>query len=214
MNTSGSPQQLQQPQLRLPEWTLAVDAANARCVIECSHVWGTTSTGTGRGGFGQQQQPPPHQQQQQQQQQPPAVQYQRQLQSLYDMGFDDEQGNLNALVAVHGNLNRAVDMLIEAAATSTSAAPALPRVPTTTTATTTMIQNLLLQHPNPQQLPRMLRRKRRTIDESILMWLSRATTFNNNNTTTTTTTTQLGRHHTWYYVDGAFWRLSSDLIPS
>jgi hypothetical protein len=127
MNTSGSPQQLQQPQLRLPAWTLAVDAANARCVIECSHVWGTTSTGTGRGGFGQQQQPPPHQQAQQQQ--PPAVQYQRKLQSLYDMGFADEQQNLNALVTVHGNFNRAVDMLIEAAATSTSAAPALPAAP-------------------------------------------------------------------------------------
>lgn len=60
---------------------------------------------------------------QQQQQQPPAVRYQRQLQSLYDMGFDDEQRNLDALLAVHGNLNRAVDMLVEG------------NVPTTTTTT-------------------------------------------------------------------------------
>jgi hypothetical protein len=37
------------------------------------------------------------------------------MQSLYDMGFDDEQ-NLNAEFAVHGNLNRAVDGLCEAAA--------------------------------------------------------------------------------------------------
>jgi len=57
----------------------------------------------------------------QQQQQPsappanPADQYRRQLQSLYSMGFDDEQRNLDALQVVHGNLNRAVDWLLDPA---------------------------------------------------------------------------------------------------
>jgi hypothetical protein len=58
------------------------------------------------GGFGQQQQYGQQQQQPPQQQRPPAVQYQRQLQSLYDMGpTDDEQRQSKRLVAVHG-LNR------------------------------------------------------------------------------------------------------------
>ena len=52
------------------------------------------------------------QQQQQQQQQHPADRFRIQLQSLRDMGFDDEQGSLRALQASHGNLNRAVDMML------------------------------------------------------------------------------------------------------
>jgi ubiquilin len=42
----------------------------------------------------------------------PAERYAVQLRSLYDMGFDDEQRNLQALEQVHGNLNRAVDYLL------------------------------------------------------------------------------------------------------
>merc|ERR1712232_428639 len=49
---------------------------------------------------------------QQQQQQHPADRYRSQLQSLRDMGFDDEQASLRALHANRGNLNRAVYMLL------------------------------------------------------------------------------------------------------
>ena len=49
---------------------------------------------------------------QQQQQQHPADRDRVQIRSLQDMGFDDEQANLRALVSNHGNLNRAVDALI------------------------------------------------------------------------------------------------------
>jgi ubiquilin len=42
----------------------------------------------------------------------PADRFRLQLTSLRDMGFDDEQANLRALQANHGNLNRAVDMLL------------------------------------------------------------------------------------------------------
>lgn len=44
----------------------------------------------------------------------PADRYRNQLQQLYGMGFDDEQANLAALQAAHGNLNRAVDQLLSA----------------------------------------------------------------------------------------------------
>ena len=50
--------------------------------------------------------------QQPQQQQHPADRFRVQLQSLRDMGFDDEQASLRALLSSHGNLNRAVDMLL------------------------------------------------------------------------------------------------------
>ena len=58
----------------------------------------------------------------------PADRYRNQLQSLYGMGFDDEQANLAALQANHGNLNRAVDQLLmapppAAAPTATSSSP-------------------------------------------------------------------------------------------
>lgn len=52
------------------------------------------------------------QQHTQQQQQHPADRFRVQLQSLRDMGFDDEQASLRALLTSHGNLNRAVDMLL------------------------------------------------------------------------------------------------------
>merc|ERR1712137_1449503 len=45
-------------------------------------------------------------------QQHPADRYRSQLQQLRDMGFDDEQNSLRALVSNGGNLNRAVDNLI------------------------------------------------------------------------------------------------------
>jgi ubiquilin len=48
----------------------------------------------------------------QQPQQHPSDRYRTQLQSLRDMGFDDEQASLRALVVSHGNLNRAVDSLL------------------------------------------------------------------------------------------------------
>jgi ubiquilin len=51
-------------------------------------------------------------QRQQQQQQHPADRYRTQLQSLRDMGFDDEQQCLAVLQQNHGNLNRAVDVLL------------------------------------------------------------------------------------------------------
>merc|ERR1719343_73594 len=51
-------------------------------------------------------------QQQQQQQQHPADRYRSQLNSLRDMGFDDEQQCLAVLQQNHGNLNRAVDALL------------------------------------------------------------------------------------------------------
>lgn len=55
---------------------------------------------------------PSQQMQQQQQQQHPADRYRSQLNSLRDMGFDDEQQCLAVLQQNHGNLNRAVDALL------------------------------------------------------------------------------------------------------
>ena len=65
--------------------------------------------------------------QQQRQQQHPADRYRSQLQSLRDMGFDDEQAGLAALQQNHGNLNRAVDQLLmgpPVSAPAPSSAPA------------------------------------------------------------------------------------------
>jgi ubiquilin len=44
--------------------------------------------------------------------QSPAERYASQLRQLYDMGFSDEQANLQALVATGGNLNAAVERLL------------------------------------------------------------------------------------------------------
>jgi len=43
---------------------------------------------------------------------PPEQRFRIQLQSLNDMGFDDNQVNIPALVQTHGNVNRAIDMLL------------------------------------------------------------------------------------------------------
>ncbi|KAH3761894.1 ubiquitin family protein [Pelomyxa schiedti] len=46
-------------------------------------------------------------------QQPPAELYRSQLQQLKDMGFFDEQENIQALIASNGNVNRAVERLLQ-----------------------------------------------------------------------------------------------------
>merc|ERR1712038_1176225 len=48
----------------------------------------------------------------QSQQLPPEQRYRMQLQSLNDMGFDDNVVNIRALEQTHGNVNRAVDVLL------------------------------------------------------------------------------------------------------
>jgi UBA/TS-N domain len=45
--------------------------------------------------------------------QPPVVRYARQLEQIRNMGFDDEVAALSALERANGNLNRAVDFLLE-----------------------------------------------------------------------------------------------------
>ena len=52
---------------------------------------------------------------------PPEQRFRIQLQSLNDMGFDDNRVNIPALVQTHGNVNRAIDMLL----TNPTPAPAL-----------------------------------------------------------------------------------------
>lgn len=65
-------------------------------------------------------QPPP----QPQSNQHPADRYRSQLNSLRDMGFDDEQQCLAVLQQHHGNLNRAVDALLMGPPAPVAAAPA------------------------------------------------------------------------------------------
>lgn len=72
------------------------------------------NTGLGAGGAGGTSAPPSN----------PADRYRNQLQQLYGMGFDDEQANLAALTAAHGNLNRAVDQLLSAPPPAPNAVPA------------------------------------------------------------------------------------------
>ena len=55
---------------------------------------------------------------------PPAERYRAQLQSLRDMGFDDEAAGIAALDANQGNLNRAIDHLLTHPAPAPVAAPA------------------------------------------------------------------------------------------
>lgn len=45
---------------------------------------------------------------------PPEQRFRMQLQSLNDMGFDDNEANIRALTQTHGNVNRAVDVLFSA----------------------------------------------------------------------------------------------------
>jgi len=55
---------------------------------------------------------------------PPEQQFRIQLQSLNDMGFDDNRVNIPALQATHGNVNRAIDLLLtNPPAAQTSAPP-------------------------------------------------------------------------------------------
>jgi ubiquilin len=56
----------------------------------------------------------------------PADRYRSQLQSLRDMGFDDEQQCLAVLQQNHGNLNRAVDALLMGPPPATATAPVPP----------------------------------------------------------------------------------------
>uniref|UniRef100_A0A7S3VGM9 Ubiquilin n=1 Tax=Chaetoceros debilis TaxID=122233 RepID=A0A7S3VGM9_9STRA len=72
---------------------------------------------------------------------PPEQRFRAQLQSLNDMGFDDNQVNIPALIQTHGNVNRAIDMLLTnppapAVATS-SVPPAFAATPTSLSASTT-----------------------------------------------------------------------------
>jgi len=58
---------------------------------------------------------------------PPEQRFRHQLQSLRDMGFDDEAENIRALTMNHGNVNRAIETLFEgppAPAPTPAAAPA------------------------------------------------------------------------------------------
>jgi len=62
-----------------------------------------------------------HQQQQRREQVlPPEQRYHVQLQSLNDMGFDDNQANIRALTQTHGNVNRAVDVLFSSPPSTTA----------------------------------------------------------------------------------------------
>merc|ERR1712154_374210 len=63
---------------------------------------------------------------------PPEQRYRLQLQSLNDMGFDDNRVNIAALTQTHGNVNRAIDVLLtnppapipdETSSSNTSSAP-------------------------------------------------------------------------------------------
>ena len=56
----------------------------------------------------------------------PADRFRNQLRSLYEMGFDDEQQCMAALQSAHGNLNRAVDMLLAGEVPASAPQPAAP----------------------------------------------------------------------------------------
>jgi ubiquilin len=67
-----------------------------------------------------------------QQQIPPEQRYRIQLQSLNDMGFDDNVSNIAALVRTHGNVNQSIDILlssppVNASSQSSSAHDSEPR---------------------------------------------------------------------------------------
>jgi len=73
---------------------------------------------------------------------PPEQRYRMQLQSLNDMGFDDNRVNIAALQQTHGNVNRAVDVLltnppppaqIQDVGESTALASSIPATPNDTT---------------------------------------------------------------------------------
>lgn len=43
---------------------------------------------------------------------PPEVRFRTQLQQLQDMGFTDQQANINALIATNGNVEAAIERLL------------------------------------------------------------------------------------------------------
>merc|ERR1712038_484833 len=71
---------------------------------------------------------------------PPEQRYRMQLQSLNDMGFDDNRVNIAALMQTHGNVNRAIDVLLTNPPApipdETSSSSGASSTPSTTNATT------------------------------------------------------------------------------
>ncbi len=57
---------------------------------------------------------------------PPEQRFRVQLQSLNDMGFDDNQVNIAALTQTHGNVNRAIDILFSNPPAPAQASPPTP----------------------------------------------------------------------------------------
>ena len=57
---------------------------------------------------------------------PPEERYRVQLQSLRDMGFDDDAANIRILEQNHGNVNQTIDALLSQPAPAAPAAPAPP----------------------------------------------------------------------------------------
>lgn len=54
----------------------------------------------------------------------PGARFRNQLNSLNDMGFTDRSANINALVSAHGNVNRAIEILLEGPVSSGDGADA------------------------------------------------------------------------------------------
>ena len=88
-------------------------------------------------------------------QQHPADRYRPQLQSLRDMGFDNEQQCLQVLQQYHGNLNRAVDVLIMTPPTPVPVAPVPAPVaaPTATPPAAAASSSSPQQHDTDEPLP-------------------------------------------------------------
>merc|ERR1712232_1357489 len=57
---------------------------------------------------------------------PPEQRYRMQLQSLNDMGFDDNVSNIRVLEQTHGNVNRAIDILLSSPPPAPAAAASPP----------------------------------------------------------------------------------------
>merc|ERR1712232_691136 len=55
---------------------------------------------------------------------PPEQRYRMQLQSLNDMGFDDNVSNIRVLEQTHGNVNRAIDILLSSPPPAAASPPA------------------------------------------------------------------------------------------
>lgn len=63
---------------------------------------------------------------------PPEQRFRHQLQSLRDMGFDDEAENIRALTMNHGNVNRAIETLFEGPPAAPAPTPAAAPAPAPT----------------------------------------------------------------------------------